>query len=220
MDYTLVIGSKEGSSWSLRPWILMRQAGIPFTEVLVRLRQPDTDANIRKHSPTGMVPVLKHGPRTIWDSLAIAEYLNEQHPGLQLWPEGEEARAFARSIAAEMHSGYYALRYALPMEFSKRGIAPFMTPEAERDIARVTALLAQARRRFGQGGPFLFGRFSIANAMFAPIASRFTTFATELVAHGDDGRTEAWRAMMMELPAMLEWGKAAKDENMPRWMPA
>ena len=218
-DYTLVIGSKEGSSWSLRPWILMRQAGVAFNEVLITLRQPDTAANIAKHSPTGQVPVLRHGARTIWDSMAIGEYLNERHPDKQLWPANEEARAFARCVSAEMHSGFRELRYGLPMEFSKRNLDADLNDAAQADIRRVVAILGEARRRFGKSGPFLFGSFSIADAMYAPVASRFTSFDVDLASHGDDGSAQAWRAMMMALPAMLEWGVAAKAENMPRWKP-
>jgi glutathione S-transferase len=217
--YTLVIGSKEGSSWSLRPWILMKQAEIPFKEVLITLRQPDTAANIARHSPTGQVPLLRHGARTIWDSMAIGEYLNERHPDKELWPADEEARAFARCIGAEMHSGFRELRYGLPMEFSKRHLDAELNDAAKADIRRVIAALGEARRRFGTSGPFLFGAFSIADAMYAPVASRFTSFDVDLAGYGDDGLVQEWCAMMMDLPAMREWGVAAKAENMPRWKP-
>jgi len=217
--YTLVIGSKEGSSWSLRPWLLMKQAEIPFTEVLITLRQPDTKEKIEKYSPSGKVPALRHGDRIIWDSLAIAEYLNERHPDKSLWPGDEEARAFARCASAEMHSSFRGLRYGLPMEFSKRNLEPDLSAEAESDIRRVVALWCEARHRFGIGGPFLFGRFSVADAMYSPVASRFTTFDTDLKQYGDDGAAEAWRSMMMQLPHMMAWGEAAKKENLPRWRP-
>ncbi len=217
--YTLVIGSKEGSSWSLRPWLLMKQAGIPFTEILITLRQPDTRAEIAKYSPSGAVPVLRHGERAIWDSLAIAEYLAERHPEKALWPGDDGARAFARSISAEMHSSFRALRYGLPMEFSKRNLDPAIDAEVEADISRVVAIWCEARQRFGEGGPFLFGRFSIADAMYAPVASRFTTFDSALKHHGDDGAADAWRSLMMALRHMVAWGDAAKSENMPRWKP-
>jgi len=214
-----VIGSKEGSSWSLRPWILMKQVGIPFEEVLITLRQPDTRDKIAKYSPSGQVPVLRHAGRIIWDSLAIAEYLNEQHPDKGIWPRDEEARAFARCVAAEMHSSFRALRYGLPMEFSKRNLAPAMDDQVDADIARVVAIWRESRARFGKGGPFLFGQFSAADAMYAPVASRFTTFDADLSRYGDDGSAEAWRALMMGLPHMVDWGIAAKSENMPRWKP-
>ncbi|MGE3830513.1 MAG: glutathione S-transferase family protein [Parvibaculaceae bacterium] len=218
-DYRLIIGSKEGSSWSLRPWILMRCAGIPFEEILIRLRQPDTHAKLLKYSPTGKVPALQHGSRTIWDSLAIAEYLHELHPEKQLWPEDGEARAFARCIAAEMHSSFREMRYGLPMEFSKRHLEATLNDEAKDDVRRVVAIWTEARSRFGQSGPFLLGKFSIADAMYAPVASRFTSFDVDLGAYGDDGTAEAYRKMMMALPAMIEWGEAAAAEKMPRWVP-
>lgn len=219
-DYTLIIGSKEGSSWSLRPWILMRHAGIAFDEVLVTLRRPDTREILLKHSPTGQVPALRHNGRTIWDSLAIAEYLNERHPEKQLWPADAEARSFARCISAEMHSGYRELRYGLPMEFSKRHLDADLSAQAKADIGRIVAIWKEARMTYGRGGPFLFGAFTIADAMFAPVASRFTTFEVDLAAYGDDASAASYRDMMMSLPDMIAWGDAARAENMPRWVPA
>ena len=217
--YRLIIGSKEGSSWSLRPWILMRMADIPFEETLITLRQPDTAKKIAKYSPTGQVPVLHDGDRRIWDSLAIAEYLHERHPDKQLWPSAEGARAFARCVSAEMHSSFRDLRYGLPMEFSKRHLDATLNDQAEADIGRVVTIWNEARQRFGKGGPFLFGHFTIADAMYAPVASRFTSFDVDLGKRGDDGGAEAYRAMMMSLPEMLAWGEAAAKENMPRWRP-
>ena len=215
--FKLVIGSKEGSSWSLRPWILLRQAGIDFEEVVITLRQPDTAANIAKHSPSGQVPVLHHRGRIIWDSMAIAEYVNERCPEASLWPADEEARAHARCISAEMHSSFKELRYGLPMEFSKRGLDADLNDQAKADVRRVVIMLGEARRRFGAGGPFLYGAFSAADAMFAPVASRFTSFNVDLARHGDGGAAETWRGMMMALPHMIDWGTAARAENMPRW---
>lgn len=216
---TLVIGSKEGSSWSLRPWILLKQIGVDFEEILITLRQPDTAARIARYSPSGAVPVLHHEGRIIWDSMAIAEYVNEQWPGRGVWPADEEARAHARCAAAEMHSSFREMRYGLPMEFSKRQLDADLNAQAKADIRRVVQILAEARRRFGHGGPFLYGSFSNADAMYAPVASRFTSFDVTLSDFGDDGSVEAWRAMMMDLPHMQAWGIAAKAENMPRWRP-
>lgn len=216
---TLVIGSKEGSSWSLRPWLLLKQTGISFEEILITLRTPDTAAQIARYSPSGAVPVLHHKGRIIWDSMAIAEYVNEQWPGRGVWPSDEEGRAHARCAAAEMHSSFREMRYGFPMEFSKRHLDADLNDQARADIRRVVQILGEARRRFGAGGPFLYGAFSNADAMYAPVASRFTSFDVKLSDYGDDGRVEEWRAMMMDLPHMKDWGTAAKAENMPRWRP-
>ena len=210
--YTLVVGSKQLSSWSLRPWLLMRQADIGFEEIVILLDQPDTKAKIALHSPSGRVPLLKHGSLAVWDSLAIAEYLHERHPELRLWPADVTARAHARSISAEMHSSFRDLRYALPMKFSSRGLAAEVDEQCAADIRRVVQIWCQSRNKFGAGGPFLFGKFGIADAMFAPVASRFTTYGARLAGCGDDGGAETYRAMMMSLPAMLDWGQAAKTE--------
>jgi glutathione S-transferase len=219
-EYRLIIGSKEGSSWSLRPWILMRCARIGFEEILIRLRQKDTRANLLKYSPTGKVPALQHGEHVIWDSLSIAEYLHERHPEKQLWPKNVEARTFARCISAEMHSSFREMRYGLPMEFSKRHLEATLNDAAKDDVRRVVDIWKETRSRFGKDGPFLLGRFSVADAMFAPVASRFTSFDVDLRQYGDDGSAESYRATMMALPEMIEWGEAAAAENMPRWVPA
>lgn len=210
--YGLVIGSKQVSSWSLRPWILMRQAGIGFDETVIQLRQPGTRAAILKHSPSGQVPLLTHGSLLLWDSLAIAEYLNERHPELHLWPADAGARAHARCISCEMHSSYRELRFGLPMEFSSRGLTPQINEQCAADIKRIVEIWCETRKRHGTGGPFLFGTFTIADAMFAPVASRFTTYGTRLADYGGDGAAEAYRAVLMALPAMLDWGNAARLE--------
>jgi len=207
--YTLVIGTKNVSSWSLRPWVLMRQAGIGFDEMLVKLRQTTTSPEILQYSPSGLVPVLKHGDLTIWDSLAIAEYLNERHPTARLWPADAGVRAEARSVAAEMHSGFRELRYGLPMNFTGNNLKPEINEQCAADIRRIVAVWKGCRARHGAGGPFLFGAFSIADAMYAPVASRFSSYTAKLADYGDDGSAEAYRAMMMALPAMINWGLAA-----------
>jgi len=209
---TLVVGSKELSSWSLRPWLLMKQAGIPFKEVVIQLDKSDTKALIAKWTPSGKVPVLIDGDVTVWDSLAIAEYLNETHPRAHLWPADRAARAHARAISAEMHSMFRELRVRLPMAFSTLGLKPDMNDDCRRDITRMVAIWVDARKKYGAGGAFLFGSFTITDAMFAPVASRFTSYGTHLADFGDDGSAEAYRAMMMALPAMLEWGVGAKAE--------
>ena len=212
VDYKLVVGSKQVSSWSLRPWLLMRQAGIGFEEVVVQLRRTTTSPEILKHSPAGLVPILKHGKLAVWDSLAIAEYLNERHPDKQLWPADPAVRAQARCISAEMHSGFRELRYGLGMEFTSRGLTPQINAQCAKDIRRVVQIWSGTRNQHGASGPFLFGTFTIADAMYAPVASRFTSYGTRLAEYADDGAAEAYRAMMMALPAMAEWGKGATEE--------
>ena len=158
-EIALVIGDKAWSSWSLRPWLAAKVTGIPFSEVPVRLRQPDTPAQIARHSPSGHIPVLKRGGLSVWDSLAICEYLAELAPEARLWPAGLEARAVARSISAEMHSGFQALRMEFPMDFHARIEGRAASDKARADIARVVQIWSGMRRDFGTGGPFLFGGF-------------------------------------------------------------
>jgi len=208
--YTLVIGDKQVSSWSLRPWLLMRQTGIGFDEIQVTLRQSSTHADILKYSPTGLVPALEHGEVTVWDSLAIAEYLNERHPQLRLWPADTVTRAYARAISAEMHSGFRELRYGLPMEFTSGGLKPEINEQCARDIGRMVEIWRETRAKYGAGGPFLFGAFTIADAMFAPVASRFSSYVVKLGDYGDDGSADMYRAVMMSLPPMIDWGLAAR----------
>jgi glutathione S-transferase len=210
--YRLVIGNKRYSSWSLRPWLMLRHSGIAFTETMVALRKTTTSPEILNYSPAGLVPILQHGDLAIWDSLAIAEYLNERHPEAKLWPADTAARARARCVSAEMHSGFREVRITMSMDFSATGLTPEFTDGARRDIARIVTIWREARTDHATGGPFLFGTFSIADAMYAPVASRFTSYGIRLADYGDDGKAEAYRTMMMALPAMLEWGKAAAAE--------
>lgn len=207
-DYTLVIGNKNYSSWSLRPWLLMRQAGLPFRELRIPLYTPEAKALIRKYSPSGRVPCLLDGEMTIWDSLAISEYLAERHPGLQLWPIDSAARALARSASAEMHSGFQSLRANMSMNcrghFPGRG----RTVEVAGEIDRVQRLWADCRGKHGQAGPFLFGRFSIADAMYAPVVLRFRTYAVQLhpVCH-------EYADAIFALPALQQWVAEACAET-------
>jgi glutathione S-transferase len=209
---TLYIGSKAFSSWSLRPWLALRQTGIAFAEVVIPLRQPGTKPAIAKVSPSGKVPCLTHGEIQIWDSLAICEYAAEIAPAAALWPPDRRARAFGRAISAEMHAGFQKLRQSLPMDFARTLIAPEVGPELAADISRIVAIWREARQRFGVTGPFLLGGFSIADAMYAPVASRFTTYRIDLAAFGDEGSAEAYRRHMMALPAMADWQRAAAEE--------
>lgn len=203
----LVIGNRNYSSWSLRPWLLLRHFGVSFEVERIVLDQPDTAARIREFSPSGRVPVLVDGGLTIWDSLAICEYANERWLDGAGWPDIREARAVARSVSAEMHSGFPALRAELPMNIRARGRRVSPSAAAAADIRRVGRLVADARGRFGDDGPWLFGGFSIADAMYAPVASRFATYGVEAGEAAD-----AWCATVLGHPALREWSEAAVAE--------
>ncbi len=215
-DLTLIVASKNYSSWSLRPYLALAQTGQPFQEVLITLDQPDTSANILKYSPSGRVPALRHGELVIWDSLAICEYLAETFPAAKLWPEDKAARALARSVTAEMHSGFQALRNNLPMNLRARKPGQgHDAPGVKDDVRRIQALWNECRARFGKGGPFLFGAFSIADAFYAPVVSRFVTYEVPLDAVG-----AAYRDAVLGLPAMKKWmADAAAEPPVKRYEP-
>ena len=200
-DFLLVLGDKNLSSWSLRPWVLMRHAGIPFREQVVLFDTPDWKAKILPLSPSGRVPALRHGEIAIWDSLAIGEYIAELFPEKQLWPKDRAARAHARAVSAEMHSGFGALRTQLSMDVVARFARPKLSTEAEGELRRVTKMWSEARARYEGEGPFLFGAFSVADAMYAPFAFRFRGYDITL----PDARAEAYWKTLLELPAMKEW---------------
>lgn len=204
----LVIGSKAWSSWSLRPWLALKQAGVTFDELVIPLRRPDTQVKIAEYSPSGRVPYLRDGEVAIWDSLAICEYVAEILPGAWLWPEDRGTRALARSISAEMHSGFPALREHLSMDVTQTLPLPMLPDSAKADVARVLTIWSDCRKRFGGGGPFLFGGFTIADAMYAPVASRFRTYGVPL-----DPICAAYVDAILALPAMKEWVAAAMMER-------
>ena len=205
MALTLYVGSKRYSSWSLRPYLALAQTGVAFETKTILLDQQDTKSKIAQVNPAAKVPVLHDGDLVIWDSLAICEYIAEQHTSL--WPSSRAERARARSISAEMHSGFAALRRDMPMDVlsDKRGQGH--TPEALADAARVQAIWRECLDR--SGGPFLFGEFSIADAMFAPVVTRFRTYGVEL-----DAPLASYSQAMFALPAMREW--IADAEREPR----
>ena len=213
MRYRLVIGNKNTSSWSLRPWLAMQHAGIGFGEINVDLRAPDAKAQILHHSPSGKVPALLVEGRAIWDSLAILEFLAETHSEAGLWPDTAPARALARSAAAEMHSGFEALREHCPMDFLGRAPKASLPERVATDVRRIVAIWHDCRRRHGTGGPFLLGRFSAADAMYAPVASRFRTYLPDLADYGDDGLAQAYVESLFALPAMAEWERGARKET-------
>jgi glutathione S-transferase len=206
-EFTLYIGNKNYSSWSLRPWLAMKQAGLAFDEVVIPLDTPTTKQDILRHSPSGHVPCLKHGDVTVWDSLAIAEYLAELFPQAQLWPADPDARAAARGVAAEMHAGFAALRQNMPMNIRAAFPGQGLSPAVQEDINRITALWRDCRRRFAGHKPLLFGDFSIADAMYAPVVTRFATYGVVL---DEDARD--YVRLILELPAMRDWTEAAKQE--------
>ena len=204
---TLIIGNRNYSSWSLRGWLAASQSGIDFETEMVRLSEAGSHAALLRHSPAGRVPVLKHGDRVVWDSLAIIEYLAELCPDAGLWPADADARATARSIAAEMHAGFAALRANMPMNLRKALPGKGRGPGVAQDIERIGAIWRAARERFGQGGPFLFGRYCAADAMYTPVASRFRTYGVAL-----DTTCEAYIDAVLSWPAFLAWQAAALEE--------
>ena len=204
---TLVIANKLYSSWSLRPWLLMKQLGIAFDEILIPLDLPDTKEKVLKHSPAGKVPVLIDGDVTVWESISIMEYVGDAF-GVPVWPGERKARAMARSIAAEMHAGFQGLRSACPMNLGRKYAARDRGEAVARDVARFCEIVRQARERFGAGGPFLFGAFSAADAMFAPLVTRLDTYSIAL-----DETTQAYADAILSLPAFQEWRDAAFREN-------
>lgn len=201
----LVIGNKNYSSWSLRPWLLMQVTGIAFREVRIALYTSAAKQEILRYSPSGKVPCLVERGLSVWDSLAIGEYLAETRPGL--WPDAPEARATARSISAEMHSGFASLRQHMSMNCRKSYPDQGRTPEVLEDIRRIVSIWSECRARFSAGGDFLFGRFSIADAMYAPVVLRFRTYAVDL-----PPACRAYADAMLALPAMQAWLDAAERE--------
>jgi glutathione S-transferase len=207
----LVIGNKNYSSWSLRPWIAMTVAGIAFTEEVILLDQPHTKTHITAHSRAGRVPVLHHGAVTVWESLAILEYLAEAYPEARLWPSAMAHRAMARAVASEMHAGFQGLRAHCPMNMrrAKSGIElpEDVAADVAADVGRIEEIWRSCREADGAAGPFLFGRFTAADAMFAPVVSRFEVYD---IAVASDSRE--YMAAVMALPAWQSWKSAADAE--------
>jgi glutathione S-transferase len=203
----LIIGNKNYSSWSFRPWFAMKVAGIAFQETVISLEATDFKARIMAMSGAGKVPVLIDGDVHVWESLAILEYLAEKFPAAALWPRDAAARAHARAISSEMHAGFQALRRQLPMNVWRPVIPLALDVEAKADVARIEAIWTECRRRFGAAGPFLYGGFGAADAMYAPVVSRFRTYAVQVSAVARDYMTA-----VMALPAWSEWREAAQRE--------
>lgn len=216
VDFTIVVATRIWSSWSMRPWLALRRTGASFDERRIALRQPDTAEKVRAISPSGFVPLLidhrAAEPVKVWDSLSICEYLAESFPAAQLWPADRAARATARSISAEMHSGFRPLRMHLPMDLFAHSPGSGLGEEGvARDVARIDAIFQDCRARFGAGGAYLFGHFTIADAMFAPVASRFRTYEPELSEVARD-----YIATITTDAGFVAWEEAARRELRPQ----
>jgi glutathione S-transferase len=208
MTLHLTIGNKNYSSWSLRPWLALKVAGIPFEETVIPIYVPESKAKLLARSPAGKVPILQDGAVTVWESLAILEYVAEKFPGAALWPADVAARAHARAIASEMHAGFTPLRRQCPMNMWRPVRKLALSDDTAANVTRIDDMWAKCRARFGGGGPFLCGRFSAADAMYAPVVSRFHTYGIEVSAP-----SAAYMQAMMALPAWQEWYAAALTEE-------
>lgn len=206
-DITIVLGNKRYSSWSLRPWLALKHTGAAFDEVVIPLYRDGSKEQILRHSPAGKVPILKQDGVTVWESLAICEYLADRFPAAGLWPADPAARARARSVSTEMHGGFAALRQNLPMDLSRQGGDPARVAAAQADIDRVAQIWRDCRAEHGADGPFLFGQFTNADAMYAPVVCRFRIYGVTL-----DPVCAAYVDAVMDLPAMREWTAAAAEE--------
>jgi glutathione S-transferase len=207
MTLRLIIGNKNYSSWSFRPWLAMKGAGIAFEETLIPLNAADFKTRLREVSGAGKVPVLIDGDTRVWESLAILEYLAEKFPAAGLWPREPQARAHARAIASEMHAGFQALRRDLPMNIWRPVKVRPLDAATATDAARVEAIWIECRARFGASGPYLYGAFGAADAMYAPVVWRFHTYGVEV---GPVAR--AYMNALMAMPVWVEWREAARRE--------
>jgi glutathione S-transferase len=207
MPLKLIIANKAYSSWSLRPWLLLVHFKIPFEEVVIPMDEPATRASMLKYAPSGKCPSLHDGKIAVWESLAIIEYVAEAYPEKAIWPRAKAARALARSLASEMHAGFAALRQACPTNFRRRVSAIALSEEVRADVARIEEAWAHARETFGKAGPYLFGRFSAPDAMFAPVVNRFQVYDIPV-----SKPTRAYMETIMALPAWKAWIAAAEAE--------
>jgi glutathione S-transferase len=207
MTLKLIVGNKNYSSWSMRPWIAMKVAGIPFEETVISLDAADFKPRLQAVSGSGKVPTLIDGAITVWESLAILEYLAEKFPATSLWPGEPAARAYARAIASEMHAGFQPLRNLLPMNMWRPVMKRELTPDAAANVRRIEAMWGDCRARFAGDGSFLFGAFGAADAMYAPVVARFNTYAVDV----SDG-SRRYMDAVMALPAWREWHDAGIQE--------
>ncbi|MCP6759763.1 MAG: glutathione S-transferase family protein [Fischerella sp. CENA71] len=207
-DLTLVIGNKNYSSWSLRPWLAMKQFGLEFQEIRIPLYTPEASSQLSQYCPSRKVPVLLHGNQQVWDSLAIFEYLAEEFPHFNWWPKEKNARIIARCISAEMHSSFQNLRQNMPMNCRAKFPGKGMALGVQKDIDRITTIWRDCREQFGSGGDMLFGQFTIADAMFAPVVLRFITYDVQL-----DHISKNYVQAILAIPALQEWITAGKAEQ-------
>jgi glutathione S-transferase len=207
-DLTIYLGSKNYSSWSLRAWLALRRVGVPFEEHVFDLTRDGVRDEIARHSASRLVPALRHGEREIWDSLAICEYLAETFPAAGLWPADPGARAVARAVSCEMHSGFVALRGSMPMNVRRLSPGKGRSEAVARDIDRIVKIWSRCRGEFGKGGRFLFGDWTIADCMYAPVVSRFKTYAVETPAGVAD-----YVDSVLSWPDMVDWRNAAGRES-------
>ncbi|HEY3814183.1 MAG TPA: glutathione S-transferase family protein [Caulobacteraceae bacterium] len=208
----LIVGEKNKSSWSLRPWLVLKRTKQPFTETVIMLDVPTTAAEIAKHSPTGKVPALHTDEgHVVWDSMAICVHIAEKNPQAGLWPADLVARDYARSAACEMHSSFASLRGECPMNVTLRSKAD-LSEATVKDVRRLIALFAEGRRRFGAQGPYLCGTWSVADAFFTPVALRFRGYGVALSDYGDTGEAAAYCATLLNEPDFLEWERDAVAE--------
>ena len=204
----LIIGTKLWSTWSMRPWLALKRARVPFTETLVELRQAEmTAAELARRSPSALAPALKDGDMVIWDSLAICEYLAERFPDARLWPEDPAPRALGRSAASEMHAGFQALRGECPMALDATPRQVELSEAVQKNVRRITTLWNDLLTR--SGGPFLLGDWSIADAFYTPVATRFRTYGVALSDYGDAGAAQAYGERLLRTPEYLEWERDA-----------
>jgi glutathione S-transferase len=206
-DLHLVMANKAYSSWSVRPWLAMKANGLAFTETVICLGQDATSAEIKRHAPNGKCPILKHGKVVVWESIAILDYLADTFPDRPWWPKDPAAKAHARAISAEMHAGFQTLRQNMPMNVRKSYPGRGRAPGIENDFARIFDIWRDARARFGAGGPFLFGAFSNADAMYAPVVARFKTYGVDL-----DPVCQAYSDAILAHPAAVQWYAEAAAE--------
>jgi len=204
----LVVANKLYSSWSLRPWALLKTFDIPFEEITIPLRRPDSRERLLEYSPSGKVPVLIDGDAIVWESMAIIETIAESFPDRAIWPRDRNTRAHARAISNEMHSGFQALRQACPMHLGARFATPPLTDGLQANIDRIEDIWSEARNRFGSGGPYLYGAFTAADAMYLPIVTRFETYGVPV-----REATRTYMDTMLALPAFVEWRTAAFKEG-------
>lgn len=204
----LVIANKLYSSWSLRPWLVLKAFSIPFEEIIIPLRQPESRARVLEYSPSGKVPALIKDGQTVWDSLAIIETIADEHPDRAVWPTDARARAHARAISNEMHSGFTTIRQTCPMDLGKRYATPEMTDPLRANIDRIETIWAEARNAFGAAGPYLYGSFSAADAMYAPIASRMESYSLPV-----SPETRRYMDTILNHPDFLDWRHAALKET-------